>query len=145
MKVDFLVSVDYFMNPTAELADIVLPAAHWTERDDIEDLAMQGCVFAQQKAVEPRGECWDEKKILVELAKRLGLKDYWKSVREALDYRLEEAGITFEQLKQVGRIENKVEYREYEKAGKFGTPSGKVELYSESLEKLGVDPIPVHS
>jgi anaerobic selenocysteine-containing dehydrogenase len=145
MEVDFLVSVDYFMNPTAELADIVLPAAHWTERNDIDDLGADGFVFAQPKAVEPLGECWDEKKMLVELAKRLGLKDYWKSAKGMFDYRLELTGITFEQLKQVGRIEKKVEYKGYEKSGKFNTPSGKIELYSESFEKLGLDPIPVHT
>lgn len=143
-KIDFLVSADYFMNPTAELADIVLPAAHWAERDDIDDLG-GGFVFAQPKAVEPLGECWDEKKILVELAKRLGLKDYWKSVGEIMDYRLAEVGITFEQLKQVGQIERKVEYKGYEKSGKFNTPSGKVELYSDSFEQIGLDPMPVHA
>ena len=140
MKLDFLVSVDYFMNPTAELADLVLPAAHWSERDEIVE---RGGVFARRKAVEPLGECWDEKKILVELAKGLGLQRYWKSVGEALDYRLELSGITFEQLKQQG-IEKKVENKGYKGNGKFNTPSGKCELYSEQLERLGLEPIPTY-
>ncbi len=144
MKLDFLVCADYFMNPTAELADFVLPAAHWTERDDIEDMAMKGYAFAQQKAIEPLGECWDEKEILVELAKKLGLADYWKSVREALDYRLGLCGIDFEQLKREGRIQTELKYGGYEKSGGFRTISGKFELYSENLRKLGLDPIPVY-
>ena len=145
MKLDFLVSVDYFLNPTAELADFVLPAAHWTERDEIEDAIMYGSAYAQQKAVEPFGECWDEKKILIELAKRLHLTGYWKSIKEALDYRLEFTGITFEQLlKQGGRIRSKFRYKRYEEDGKFDTPSGKFELFSDRFEKLGVDPIPAY-
>jgi len=34
-----------------------------------------------------------------------------------------------------------MEYRKYEKKG-FGTPSGKVEIYSSIFEKLGLDPLP---
>jgi anaerobic selenocysteine-containing dehydrogenase len=29
-------------------------------------------------------------------------------------------------------------------SGKWPTPSGKIEIYSEALEKIGVDPLPVH-
>jgi anaerobic selenocysteine-containing dehydrogenase len=35
-RLDFLLCVDLFHNPTTLLADVILPAAHWTERDDIE-------------------------------------------------------------------------------------------------------------
>jgi anaerobic selenocysteine-containing dehydrogenase len=33
-------------------------------------------------------------------------------------------------------------YRKYEEKG-FKTPSGKVELYSDQLEELGFDPLPI--
>ena len=36
-KLDLLVSVDFFMTPTAELADYVLPPTTWLERDEISD------------------------------------------------------------------------------------------------------------
>ena len=35
MKLDFMVCADLFMTPTAELADIVLPAASWPELNQI--------------------------------------------------------------------------------------------------------------
>ena len=35
MKLDFMVCADLFMTPTAELADIVLPAASWPEIDQL--------------------------------------------------------------------------------------------------------------
>jgi thiosulfate reductase / polysulfide reductase chain A len=38
-KLEFLVVVDLFMTPTAELADVVLPTATWLERNDIADSA----------------------------------------------------------------------------------------------------------
>jgi len=82
---EFLFSVDYFQTPTTKMADIVLPAAHWTERNDVEDLSMKNHVFCQVKAVEPIPECRCEKEILVDLAKRVGLKDYWQSVEESLE------------------------------------------------------------
>ena len=34
-KLELLIVVDFFMTPTAELADYVLPAAMWLERDDV--------------------------------------------------------------------------------------------------------------
>ncbi len=38
MKLDFMVCADLFMTPTAELADIVLPAAAWPEINQIAGL-----------------------------------------------------------------------------------------------------------
>ena len=38
MKLDFMVCADLFMTPTAELADIVLPAASWPELDQVAGL-----------------------------------------------------------------------------------------------------------
>ncbi|MBN2298911.1 MAG: molybdopterin-dependent oxidoreductase [Deltaproteobacteria bacterium] len=141
-SLDFLFAVDYFHTPTTALADVILPPAHWSERDEIEDLLMKNHVFCQVKAVEPVPECRDEKQILVDLAKKMGLNDYWGSVREALDYRLEPTGMTFEELKKHGKFATPVTYKGYEKYGKFRTPSGKVELYAEYLTMMGISPLP---
>ncbi len=141
-KLKLLVCVDYFHTPTTELADFVLPAAHWTERDDIEDLLMKNHLFCQPKAIEPPEECWDEKKMLIELAKEVGLKGYWDSIDKSLDYRLERTGLSFQEFKDMGRLSIPVEYRRYEKKGGFRTTSRKVELYSESLKAKGIPPLP---
>ncbi|MFH1951045.1 MAG: molybdopterin-dependent oxidoreductase [Pseudomonadota bacterium] len=143
-KIDFLVCVDYFRTPTTEMADIVLPAAHWTERDDIEDLMMKNYLFCQPKAVNPPETCWDEKKILIELAKKMKLEGYWSSVEESLDYRLEPAGVTFEEFRKLGKISIPIAYKQYEKEGRFQTSSSKVELYSERLADLGLSPLPIY-
>jgi len=141
-KLEFLCCTEYFRTPTTEMADIVLPAAHWTERHDIEDLMMKNHVFCQEKAVDPPGECRDEKEILVELAKAMKLQGYWASVEESLDYRLGPTGVTFEDFKKMGRLSIPVVYEKYQIEGKFETPSGMVELYSKRLENRGISPLP---
>jgi anaerobic selenocysteine-containing dehydrogenase len=140
--VDFLFCADYFHTPTTQLADVILPPAHWTERDDIEEILMKNRIFCQPKAVEPVFECKSEKQILTDLAARMGLEGYWKTVEESLDYRLEPIGMSYEEFKKIGQYETPVIYKSYEKNG-FLTPSGKVELCAEYLEPMGIPALPV--
>lgn len=142
-KLEFLLAVDYFHTPTTAMADVILPPAHWAERDDVEDLLMKNHVFCQVKAIDPVPECVDEKQILIDLAKKIGMEGYFDSVSAMLDYRLEPIGMTFDAFRKVGRYANPVSFRTYEKKGKFRTPSGKVALYADYLEMLGISPLPV--
>ena len=141
-QLDFLFAVDYFHTPTTELADVILPPAHWVERDDVEDLLMKSYVFSQPKALEPLPDCRDEKQILIELAQKLGLKDFFNNEREMLDYRLEYAGLTYEQLKEMGWYYGGFTYKSYEQKGKFRTLTGKVALNADFLENLGISGMP---
>jgi thiosulfate reductase/polysulfide reductase chain A len=140
---EFLFSVDYFHTPTTEIADIVLPPAHWSERDDIEELLMRNYVFAQPKAVDPVPECRDEKQIFIELANRMGLEGFWKTVEEALSYRLEPIGMTYAEFKEVGSACTPIEYKTYEKNG-FATPTGKVVLSADFLAPYGIEALPTY-
>jgi anaerobic selenocysteine-containing dehydrogenase len=75
---------------------------------------------------------------------RLGQKDYWpwKSLEESFDSRLKPMGISFKELVAKGGYDAwPKEEKKYERLG-FGTPSGKVELYSEIFKELGYDPLP---
>lgn len=141
-SLDFLFAVDYFHTPTTVLADVILPPAHWAERDDVEDLLMKNHVFCQPKAVDPVPECRDEKQIVIDLAKKMGLDGVWSSVEETLDYRLEPVGMTYAQFKKIGKYSTPIKYKTYEEKGKFRTPSGKVELYAEYLKALNISPLP---
>lgn len=143
-KIDFIVATDLFMTPTTQYADIVLPAASWLEQDDVVDLHLIWCVLCRQK-VATIGECRDDRQILIDLAHRLGLEDIfpWKTIREYCDWVLKDSGITFEEFKKIGIIKGEMRYRKYEKEG-FATPSGKVELRSSIVEKLGYDPLPFY-
>jgi len=141
-KVDFTVVTDLFMTPTAQMADILLPASSWLENDEVADIHMGWCVLVRQKVAEI-GECRDDKQILFDLAHRLGMSDDfpWRDVREYCDWTLEGAGLTFEEFKDLGILTGKMRYRKYEQEG-FATPSGKVELRCSTLESMGYDPLP---
>ncbi|MEF8822833.1 MAG: molybdopterin-dependent oxidoreductase [Desulfohalobiaceae bacterium] len=142
-KLDFLFAVDYFHTPTTELADVILPPAHWAERDDVEDLLMKSYVFAQPRAMEPLPHCRDEKRILIDLAETIGLEGYFSSEEEMLDHRLEYTGLTYEELKQKRWHYGGMTYKSYEKKGSFRTLTGKVALSADFLQELGIQALPV--
>jgi anaerobic selenocysteine-containing dehydrogenase len=142
-RLDFLAVSEIFLTPTAQLADIVLPAATNFEFDDIGHFGLpHGFILARPKIVEPLDECWPDSKILNELGKRMGYGQYfWNDMRECLDEILKPAGMTYDDFKNVGILKGKWEHKGYEKKG-FNTPSGKVEIYSQQLKDWGYDPLP---
>lgn len=146
MKLDFMVCADLFMTPTAELADIVLPAAAWPELDQLAGLPTiaANVVLAQQKAVQI-GECKPDEEIFVALARRMKLPVCTEPVKTVLDAQLAAGGlnVTFDELKQKGFIKLPVKYRKYENGG-FKTPTGKIELYATRFEQLGYAPLPYY-
>jgi anaerobic selenocysteine-containing dehydrogenase len=139
-KLGFLVVIDHFMTPTAEMADIFLPAGSWLEQNHVADnWKRHGYVFARVKCCEV-GEAWQDHKIFQELGKRMG-QEWWPTVEDALDYLLEPSGLTFEQFKEKGYLQGEHVYYKYKERG-FSTPTRKVELWSTILEKWGRDPLP---
>jgi anaerobic selenocysteine-containing dehydrogenase len=144
-KLDFLVVSEIFLTPTAQLADIVLPAATNFEFDDIGHYGLpHGFILARPKIVEPEGECWSDAKILNELGKVLGYVDsFWKDMNECLDEILKPSGMTYDDFRAVGILKGEWGYQTYEKEG-FRTPSRKVEIYSQQLKDWGYDPLPVY-
>ena len=146
MKLDFMVCADLFMTPTAELADIVLPAASWPELNQLAGLPTiaANIVLAQQKAVRI-GECKSDEEIFVELARRMNLPVGTETVEEVLDAQLAagRVGVTFAELKQRGFVKVPFKYRKFEEGG-FKTLTGKIELYSTRLEALGYSPLPYY-
>lgn len=142
-RLELHVSTDFFMTPTAELADYVLPATTWFERDDC--CEGMNCITARQKVVEPLYECWDDMKIAIELVKRISWAHRriipWKDVDEFNEWKINGTGLTFNEFKEQGYIVVPPKYRKYEEGG-FRTPTGRVELYSTILERHGYDPLP---
>lgn len=147
MNLDFLMISDFFMTPTAELADIVLPAATWLENDDYCDISYLNFFSLRQKVIEPVGECWDEKKIALEIAKRMGILEKYairaSSVEEFNDFRVKGMGKTFDEMKEIMYVKEPFNYKKYEQGG-FDTPTAKVDLYSTVLAKHGYDPLPYY-
>lgn len=144
-KLESLIVVDFFMTPTAEFADYVLPATTWLEREECCDIPYMNLISARQKVIEPLYECWDDLKIMIELVKRIPWANQklvpWNNVSECYDWLLGGIGISFDELKRKGYIIIPPKYKKYEDKG-FNTPTGKVELYSTIFEKYGYDPLP---
>lgn len=141
-KVDFMAVADFFLTPTAELADIVLPAATWLEMDYIGDFwKRHGYLLPRRKVVQV-GECRSDHEMLNDLAHRVGQGEHWWDTFEGgLDYILEPMGITWKDFMKIEYIRGEVEYYKHKENG-FSTPTGKLELYSTLLEKWGYDPLP---
>jgi anaerobic selenocysteine-containing dehydrogenase len=155
---DFYAHADMFMNPTAELADVILPAASCFEREALRfgfdvSLAAQSLVQLRPAVVAPIGETRPDANILFALAERLGLgAEFWNGDIEA-GYRaqLAPSGVTLEALRAAPggvHVPLQTRHRKYAEPGKAGvpqgfrTPSRKVELWSETFAAHGYPPLP---
>jgi anaerobic selenocysteine-containing dehydrogenase len=147
-SLELFVAADFFMTPTAELADYVLPATTWLERDECCDEQYMNCIAARQKAVEPLYESRDDVQMVIDLVQRIpwANRKYlpWNSVEEFNDFRVQGMGMTFEAFKKKGYVPVDPAYKQYEEKG-FNTPTGKVEIYSTIFEKHGYDPLPTYA
>lgn len=148
-NLDTYVVLDFFMTPSADLADYVLPAASWLERPGLWTAwdtipSIDGSEGAFSPVKEGEYERRADYDFWRGLGVRMGQEAYWpwKTFEESLDERLKPLGCTLREFMAKGGFHNpqSVE-RRYEKTG-FATPTGKVELYSTVFEKLGYDPLP---
>jgi anaerobic selenocysteine-containing dehydrogenase len=119
----------------------VLPAAWGMEHEEVGYWpGWYEEIRAYPKLVDPPGECWPDTKIINELAKRLGLaEDFWADDHEALDEMLKPSGMGYEKFKEKRSLRPKHEYRRHD----YKTPSKKIEIYSERVEKIGYAPMPL--
>ncbi|MBU0514784.1 MAG: molybdopterin-dependent oxidoreductase [Proteobacteria bacterium] len=141
-KVDFLVVQDFFMTPTANEADVVLPASTWLEHDYVGDLwKRHGWVVARQKAVQV-GQARSDYDILNDLGKRCtDEKFWWPTIKDALNEVLSPSGLSWEDFCARGFLQGERRFHKY-RTDRFRTPTGKVEFYSTIMERLGFDPLP---
>jgi anaerobic selenocysteine-containing dehydrogenase len=154
---DFCVHTDLFMNPTAELADIVLPVASAFEREALKvgfevSPEAQSLVQLRQRVVAPRGEARSDTQIVFDLASRLGLgAHFWDGdIEAAYRYQLGPSGVSLEALRNKPggvRVPQPVRHRKFAEPVDgvprgFNTPTRKIELYSETMLEHGYPPLP---
>ncbi len=154
---DFYVHADLFMNPTAELADIVLPVASAFEREALKigfevSQDAQAWVQLRPRMVEPQGETRSDTQIVFELAQRLGLgRHFWNGdIEAAYRQQLEPSGVSLETLREHPgglRATQQTRYRKFAEPVNgvprgFNTPTRKIELYSEVMLDHGYPPLP---
>jgi anaerobic selenocysteine-containing dehydrogenase len=142
-QVEFLSVADFFLTPTAELADIFLPASTWLEADYTGGFFFRwGYIWPRKKIVQI-GECKSDFEIWNELGRRMGQKQWGKNYIEDLDQILAPGGVTWADVRDKPFLRGEVKYRKYLERG-FSTPTRKVELYCTTFEKWGYDPLPTY-
>jgi thiosulfate reductase/polysulfide reductase chain A len=133
---DFIAVVDIFLNDTAWIADVVLPEASYLERYD-PVLPVGDKAFIRQPVVEPQGEAKSALWIYKQLGERLGLGDFFQYEDEE-DYirqQLAPLGARLEDVRAQGYAP--LPPGEEENIYHWNTPSGKVELASDTLRNSG--------
>ncbi|HVN14803.1 MAG TPA: molybdopterin-dependent oxidoreductase [Anaerolineales bacterium] len=146
-KMDFIVTVDIIMNDTSWFSDVVLPEASYLERYDPLSLvgtplsAVGTRAFLRQPVVEPQGEGKSALWIYKELGTRLGLGDYfqYKDDEDYLKQQLAPLGVSLDQVRKQGYVDLPAGSSDMYQ---WTTPSGKIELKSDALDKAGFDGVP---
>jgi biotin/methionine sulfoxide reductase len=155
-----------FWTAQAKHADIVLPATVTLERDDIGSAAGDGWMMTMKRAVKPQGEARDDYAIFAELASRLGAAETFTEGRDTMGWlrhlyeesrgRAQAEGIALPDFNAFWDAEI-VEYPTPPRGQVFledfradpashplPTPSGRLELFSETIAGFGYHDFPGH-
>ena len=150
-KVDFLMVLAYTPSPTSDLADLILPIKHIYEYNFMMMSSYGSWLSTMPKLVDAPEGCRDSFQIYHDIAEKMVQKGYiennfipWNDAQGLIDQAFPSGGpMNYDDLSQTGPMTWRPRYKKYKKEG-FKTPSEKVELYSERLEKYGYDPLPTY-
>ena len=141
----FTVVLEQFQTDTADYADYLLPATTQLEHWDIHTSYGHTDVLLNRPAVAPRGEARSNAWVFRELARRMGFDDpCFQDDDEALCRQAFAPGaIDWAALEAQGFASVPLPEAPYAE-GRFPTPSGRVEFFSERLAAQGLDGLPDH-
>jgi biotin/methionine sulfoxide reductase len=156
-----------YWTPVARHADIILPATIPLERDDIGFATREGLFVAMRQAVPPQQEARDDHAIFAALAARLGVADAFTEGLDTVDWlrriytesaaKIAAEGIAlpdFDLFWEQGIIDLSphdaphimhADFRENPIAHPLRTPSGKIEIYSQTIANFGLEDCPGHA
>lgn len=149
---DLIVVLDYWMTPTAALADYVLPAAGAIERPTFQAHGgVANIAYGGPAAVAPYYERKTDYEIFRLLGLRLGQAEQWpqETFEEAIAYTLSPTAQTWEDYSDSGIYFRPYGYAKHEQLNEegipqgFATTTGKIELASEFLPQVGGTRLPV--
>jgi anaerobic selenocysteine-containing dehydrogenase len=147
----FTVVHEQFMTDTARYADIIIPAT--TQFEHLELMPSWGTryVTLNEPAIEPQGESLANTEVFRRLSTRMGFTDecLHRSDEERVRMMLDSGhssikGITYESLQRDGWAALDIGEHSPLRDGKFTTPSGKCEFYSQAYADAGQDPLPTY-
>jgi biotin/methionine sulfoxide reductase len=158
---------DSFWTPMAKHADVVLPATMSLERDDIGGSPNDPCLIAMRRAVAPFEEARSEYDIFADLAAALGVRERFTEGRDTAAWlqhlyegwrtRVAEHGgpalPPFQAFWETGILEVPYadrdltlleEFRAEPERRPLGTPSGRIEIFSATIDGFGYKDCPGH-
>lgn len=141
------VTIDMYMSETAQLSDIVLPAASFYEQAEVRESLWSGPqVIMSQPAIPCMGDSKPLYEIMKGLAHKMGFGSYfqWETWEDWARRSTEHLPVSFEELKEKGVWLGELRYNKYLEEG-FQTPTGKIEIYSEALAGNGYFPLPFYA
>ena len=150
-RLDLIVSLDAMFGETTWYGDVILPLSGYLEKDS--PIASQKGktprFIVRRQAIEPLYDSKPEWWIFKELAKRMGLDQYfpYDSVQELWDFQLKGTGYSIADFEEKGFVDpaDKAKLFDREDELKLKTDSGKIELISPSLEKAGFPSLDIYS
>ena len=151
-KLDLIVAVDLVKTDVCEYADYILPACTSLERSELKGYG-GGLLTCTKPAIEPLFESKNDAEIICDFARYLDLDDeLLKAGYDAtMRYIISDLSVTLEELREAPLPVKVKELRSYQpgtflKNG-FETPTGKIELYSETIvacHRKDLNPLPVY-
>lgn len=163
---DTIIVHESWWNATARHADIILPVSTQLERNDIVCAARERMVSPSHKILEPFGQSLTDYEIFSQIAARLGQgheftedrneEDWLRSFYAEAQKDLDDLGMKTPDFDSFWRADPLVfpepevqrillkEFRDDPMAAPLRTPSGKIEIYSETLASFGYDDCPGH-
>ena len=170
-KPESIIFIEPYWTASARMADIVLPATTTFERNDITFFGhgSHESIMAMKKAIEPIAESKNDYDIAVGIMDKLGLKElytegkkdemdwikefYNNSLKQAKDKNIPmlefddfwEKGHTDFKISQ--KAKNYVSFKSFiknKRKNRLGTPSGKFEIFSKTIESYNYDDCAPH-
>jgi anaerobic selenocysteine-containing dehydrogenase len=149
----FTVVLEHFQTDTADYADVLLPATTQLEHDDLHKAYGHVYVTYNKRSIEPLGEALPNSEIFRRIAAAMNL-DY-PELRESDEELMRTAltgsaevmnGVTFEALREHGSVRLNVPspHLPFRSGAKIPTPSGRIEIESQRIASLGLDPLPTY-
>lgn len=165
-KPETIIVHEPFWTPLARFADLVLPCATMLERNDLGIGKNDGALIAMQRALPPPGQARTDFEIFAEMAQRLGFREAFTEGRDEAAWLRSIYGRTQELCRGRGLdlpdfetfwADGMVllppdaslppvcaELRADAVAHRLATPSGKVELFSDTIASFGYEDCPGH-
>lgn len=165
-KPETVIVNDWCWNPLAKRADIVLPCTTPLERKDIALTPRDPYVVAMSQLTEPYGSARDDFEIFAGIAREMGLEETFTEGRSSSEWQRRIYDQTQEQAAAKGinipdydtllldgwfKLDDPTkpvimlkDFRDDPEANPLATPTGKIEIFSQTVASFGYDDCPGH-